>query len=165
MWIDESFTEKAPKPTGVSIVLQSPILRDQHFISYPLFVSFVPVSGYCIIFGRKAFMAPAPADSKRIEEARKLAKSDPSKAEVIYKDVLSKGPGTGEAALREYETALMGLGELYRDQKKPNELSELVTTSRSTLSSFAKAKTAKLGMMLVFSIGDFLLTIGSSPAA
>ena len=110
-------------------------------------------------------MAPAPADSKRIEEARKLAKSDPSKAEVIYKDVLSKGPGTGEAALREYETALMGLGELYRDQKKPNELSELVTTSRSTLSSFAKAKTAKLGMMLVFSIGDFLLTIGSSPAA
>lgn len=90
-------------------------------------------------------MAPPPTDTKRIAEAQKLAKSDPSKAESIYKDVLSKGPGTGEAALRDYETALMGLGELYRDEKKPNELSELVTNSRSTLSSFAKAKTAKIG--------------------
>lgn len=89
------------------------------------------------------------ADSKRIAEARKLAKSDPSKAESIYQDVLSKGPGTGEAALREYETALMGLGELYRDEKKPDELSALVTNSRSTLSSFAKAKTAKIVRQLL----------------
>ena len=82
---------------------------------------------------------------KRIEEAQRSSKTDPSKAEILYKDILSKGPGSGEAALREYETALMGLGELYRDGKKPNELAELVRTSRSTLSSFAKAKTAKLG--------------------
>lgn len=82
---------------------------------------------------------------KRIAEAQKLAKSDPSKAESVYKDVLSKGPGSGEAALKDYESALMGLGELYRDQKKPKELSELVTSTRSTLSSFAKAKTAKIG--------------------
>ncbi len=91
-------------------------------------------------------MAPAPANSKRIEEAQKLAKSDPSKAEAIYKDILSKGPGSGEAALREYEIALMGLGEIYRDRGNADELAKLVTTSRSTLSSFAKAKTAKLGM-------------------
>ena len=90
-------------------------------------------------------MAPLPADTKRIAEAQKLAKTDPSKAESIYKDVLSKGPGSGEAALKDYESALMGLGELYRDQKKSHELSELVTSSRSTLSSFAKAKTAKIG--------------------
>lgn len=90
-------------------------------------------------------MAPNPENSKRIEEAEKLGKTEPAKAEAIYKDILSKGPGSGEAALRQYETALMGLGELYRDNKKPNELAELVKTSRSTLSSFAKAKTAKLG--------------------
>lgn len=90
-------------------------------------------------------MAPPPVDSKRIAEAQKLAKSDPSKAESIYKDVVAKGPGSGEAALRDYETALMGIGELYRDWKKPDELSALVTNSRSMLSSFAKAKTAKIG--------------------
>lgn len=90
-------------------------------------------------------MAPPPTNATRIEEAQKLSKTDPSKAETIYKDVLSKGPGSGEAALREYETSLMGLGEVYRDTKQPKKLAELVTTSRSTLSSFAKAKTAKLG--------------------
>ena len=90
-------------------------------------------------------MAPNPVNTKRIDEAQKLAKTDPAQAENLYKEILSKGPGSGEVALREYETALMGLGELYRDEKKANELAELVRTSRSTLSSFAKAKTAKLG--------------------
>ncbi len=32
--------------------------------------------------------------------------------------------------------------------RKPNELAELVRTSRSVLSSFAKAKTAKLGTVV-----------------
>ncbi len=90
-------------------------------------------------------MALAPDDAKRLEEAQKLAKTDPSKAEPIFKDLLSKGPGSGEAALKNYEAALMSLGETYRDQKKVNDLAELVRTSRSVLSSFAKAKTAKLG--------------------
>ncbi|KAI9714944.1 MAG: hypothetical protein M1812_006257 [Candelaria pacifica] len=94
-------------------------------------------------------MAPAPDDAKRLEEAQKLAKSDPSKAEPIFKDLLSKGPGSGEAALKNYEAALMGLGETYRDQKKVNDLAELVRTSRSVLSSFAKAKTAKLVRQLL----------------
>ncbi|KAL8749322.1 MAG: hypothetical protein Q9184_006851 [Pyrenodesmia sp. 2 TL-2023] len=94
-------------------------------------------------------MAPSLSESKRINEAQKLAKSEPSKAESIYKDVLSKDPQSGEGGLREYESALMGLGELYRDEKKPNELSALVTNSRSTLSSFAKAKTAKLVRQLL----------------
>ena len=94
-------------------------------------------------------MAPEPVKSKRIEEAQRLTKNDPSNAEAIYKDILSKGPGSSEAALREYETALMGLGEIYRDGRNANELAKLVTTSRFTLSSFAKAKTAKLGMRCI----------------
>lgn len=90
-------------------------------------------------------MVPKPDNAKRIAEAQKLAKTDASKAEAIYKDVLTEGPDSGEAALRDYEVALMGLGEIYRDTKRPNELADLVKTSRSVLSSFAKAKTAKLG--------------------
>ena len=90
-------------------------------------------------------MVPKPDNAKRITEAQKLAKTDSSKAEAIYKDVLTEGPGSGEAALRDYEVALMGLGEIYRDTKRANQLADLVRTSRSVLSSFAKAKTAKLG--------------------
>lgn len=90
-------------------------------------------------------MAPPPSDASRIAEAKDAAKKNPSKAETIYKDVLSKAPGSNEQALRDYENALVGLGELYRDNKKVDELAELVKSSRSTLSSFAKAKTAKLG--------------------
>lgn len=91
-------------------------------------------------------MAPATDNAKRIEEAQKLAKSDPAKAKAIYQEVLSKDPGSSDAAVKNFETALVGLGELYRDQKKVNELAELVRQTRSVLSSFAKAKTAKLGM-------------------
>lgn len=36
--------------------------------------------------------------------------------------------------------------------RKPNELVDLITTSRTVLSSFAKAKTAKLGMGGQFSL-------------
>jgi hypothetical protein len=84
--------------------------------------------------------------SKRIDEAKKLAKSKPSEAETIYKDILSKGPGGNDSAARDYEEALLGLGGIYRDQKKANELSELVRTSRSELSNLPKAKTTKIGM-------------------
>ncbi|KAI4126275.1 MAG: hypothetical protein LQ338_003839 [Usnochroma carphineum] len=94
-------------------------------------------------------MAPAPSETKRIAEAQKLAKSNPSKAESIYMHVIHQDPGSGEVALTDYEAALMGLGELYRDEKKANELSVLVTDSRGTLSSFAKAKTAKIVRQLL----------------
>lgn len=90
-------------------------------------------------------MAPPPNNATKITEAKKLAKSDPTQAESLYKEVLSKSPGSNEAALRDYENALVGLGELYRDQKRANDLTELVKASRSELSAFAKAKTAKLG--------------------
>lgn len=87
-------------------------------------------------------MAPPPS---KVEEAKSLAKTDPQKAESLYKEVLAKSPGSNQAALQDYENALVGIGELYRDEKRTEDLAELVKTSRSTLSSFAKAKTAKLG--------------------
>lgn len=90
-------------------------------------------------------MAPAPKTSKRVTEAQNLSKADSKRAEEIYKDIISKGLASGDAGLHEYEAALMGLGKLYRDAARSNDLAELVTTSRSKLSSFAKAKTAKLG--------------------
>lgn len=86
-----------------------------------------------------------PETSSRIAEAQKLAKSDPSKAEQIFKDVLSQDPGSNETAIKNYESALIGLGELYRDQKRVDALAELVKQARSIMSSFAKAKTSKLG--------------------
>ena len=90
-------------------------------------------------------MAPPPSNEAKVAEANKLAKTDPAKAEDLYKQVLAKSPGSNQAALQDYENALVGLGELYRDNQRSEDLAELVKTSRSTLSSFAKAKTAKLG--------------------
>lgn len=110
-------------------------------------------------------MAVAAAASARIDEAQKISKTDPSKAEAIYKDILSQKPGIGEAALREYESALMGLGESYRDTRKTNELAELVKSSTSSLSSFTKAKTAKLGMVSILIYDFSLLMMSSSPAS
>ena len=91
-------------------------------------------------------MAPPPTNEIKLKDAKALQKSDPSKSESIYKDILSRPvSSSSEAALRDYESALIGLGELYRDNKKAQELAKLIETSRGTLSSFAKAKTAKLG--------------------
>jgi 26S proteasome regulatory subunit N6 len=60
----------------------------------------------------------AQGDSAKLQAAQKAAKSDPRKAEQLYKEIISKPPSvTSEAATREYETALIGLGELYRDEK------------------------------------------------
>lgn len=101
-------------------------------------------------------MAPAaPEDAKRIAEAQKLAKSEPGKAEAIYRDVLSRDPGSSDAAIKNFETALVSLGELYRDHKKVDELAELIRQTRSVMSTFAKAKTAKLVRQLL----DFFTAI------
>ena len=89
-----------------------------------------------------------PDTAKRMEEAGKQAKSKPLEAEAAYKDVVSRGPGNTDGEARNYETALMGLGESYRDQKKTKELSDLVQKARSELSNLPKAKTAKIGMLV-----------------
>ncbi|CEJ85576.1 Putative 26S proteasome non-ATPase regulatory subunit 11 [[Torrubiella] hemipterigena] len=87
----------------------------------------------------------AAGDSSRIQEAQDAVKTDPRKAEQIYKEIVSKAPvSSSDAATREYETALINLGELYKNEKKPQDLVELVRQSRDVLSSFAKAKSSKL---------------------
>jgi len=99
-------------------------------------------------------MAPPPSNETKIEEAQKLIKSDPAKAEALFKEVLVKPPGTGESAQRSYENALVGLGELYRDGKRPDDLRQLVEDKRSAFSSYAKAKTAKLVRQLLDYFND-----------
>lgn len=84
-------------------------------------------------------------NAKRLEEARKTAKDSPSKSEATYKDIIKAGPGRTETSGRTYEGALTGLGELYRDQKRGDDLAQLIQEVRSVLSQLAKAKTAKLG--------------------
>jgi hypothetical protein len=105
-------------------------------------------------------MAPPPTNEQKITEAKKISKSDAAKAESLYKEVLEKSPGSNEAALRDYENALVGLGELYRDHKRQGDLAQLVKASRTALASFAKAKTAKLG-----EIYQTVLQICCSPCA
>ncbi|KAJ8611463.1 hypothetical protein MRB53_037982 [Persea americana] len=83
-------------------------------------------------------------DVKRIEEAKKLSKDQPAKAEQIYQEILSRPPPTSDRAIRDYENALIGLGELYRDHKRPNDLGNLIQQTRDVLTGFARAKTSKL---------------------
>ncbi|PTB79404.1 hypothetical protein M440DRAFT_1460961 [Trichoderma longibrachiatum ATCC 18648] len=92
----------------------------------------------------------AAGDSSRVKEAQELVKTDPRKAEAAFREIISKAPtATSDAATREYEAALISLGELYRDEKKTQELVTLVQESRTVFSSFAKAKSAKLVRQLL----------------
>lgn len=83
--------------------------------------------------------------AKRIEEARKISQDRPSEAEAIYKEIIQSGPGQSEIEARNYETSLLALGEIYRDQHRANDLAQLVQDTRAVLSSLAKAKTQKIG--------------------
>lgn len=85
--------------------------------------------------------------AKRLEEAKKLAKEQPAKAEQHYKAILSEAPGSNDKAVRQFEEALIGLGELLRDHKRANDLANLIQQTRDVLTGFAKAKTSKLGMV------------------
>jgi len=60
----------------------------------------------------------AQGESERLREAQKLAATNPRKAEAIYQEIISKPPSVNsDAAIKEYETGLISLGELYRDEK------------------------------------------------
>ncbi|KAH8099611.1 PCI-domain-containing protein [Cristinia sonorae] len=102
-----------------------------------------------------------------LKQALSLRTSDPTKAEALYKEVLattsSADASTSERdqALRHQETALVSLGELYRDQKNAKGVSEVINLSRSFMSSTAKAKTAKLIRTLL----DFFTPIPNSNQA
>jgi len=80
-----------------------------------------------------------------LAEAATLGVKNPKRREAIYKQILEASKSTvNPDELRDQETALVKLGELYRDEKNAEGLAEVVTLSRSFLSSTAKAKTAKL---------------------
>lgn len=89
-----------------------------------------------------------PDTSKRLEEAKAQAKDNPSQAEATYRDILRAGPGKTDASGRDFEAALMGLGNIFKDAKRANDLADLVANTRSELSTLPKAKTAKLGTHL-----------------
>lgn len=74
-----------------------------------------------------------------------IASGQQAKGETILKDILASPPANGdEAALRLQESALLRLGRLYRDTRNAEALSETVRSSRTFMTSIAKAKTAKL---------------------
>ncbi|KAG0701693.1 proteasome regulatory particle subunit [Suillus ampliporus] len=88
-----------------------------------------------------------------LKQAGDIASSDPKRAEELYKQILSSTASTSngsalnaekEQSLRDQESALIKLAELYRDQKDASGLAQVITLSRSFMSSTAKAKTAKL---------------------
>ncbi|KAF9010687.1 PCI domain-containing protein [Cyathus striatus] len=92
------------------------------------------------------------------------AEKEPKNAEKIYKQILETAANQNETlaehsqVLRDQETALLKLGVLYRDQKNAQGLAEVITLSRSFMSSTAKAKTAKLIRTLL----DFFNAIPNS---
>ncbi|KAI0807978.1 PCI-domain-containing protein [Fomes fomentarius] len=76
--------------------------------------------------------------------------SEPARKEALYKQILASPINEHalveekEADLRHQESALVKLGQLYRDQNNAKGVAEVITSSRSFVSSTAKAKTAKL---------------------
>ncbi|KAI6103634.1 proteasome regulatory particle subunit [Pisolithus sp. B1] len=71
--------------------------------------------------------------------------ANPKRAEEIYKQILLRTSNVErDQVLRDQENAMIKLAELYRDQKNAQGLAEVITLSRSFMSSTAKAKTAKL---------------------
>ncbi|KAI0782255.1 PCI-domain-containing protein [Abortiporus biennis] len=105
-----------------------------------------------------------PTTEEVLKEAQDLAKTNPKQAEVLYKQILGQTVAEDvttqekDAALRHQESALLKLGELYRDQKNAQGVAEVINLSRAFVSSTAKAKTAKLIRTLL----DFFTPIPDS---
>ncbi|KAG7094074.1 hypothetical protein E1B28_007694 [Marasmius oreades] len=100
-----------------------------------------------------------------LTQADAASKTDTRRAESLYKQILSlqkPSPTEGDErlvqTLRDQETALVKLGQLYRDQKNAKGVAEIITQSRTFMSSTAKAKTAKLIRTLL----DYFNTIPGS---
>ncbi|CAH1765506.1 4839_t:CDS:2 [Entrophospora sp. SA101] len=88
----------------------------------------------------------ADTAKNELKQAEELSKFSPEKAEEIYKNILSRTTSNdNDNLVRDQEQALVKLGELYRDHRKPSELSTLIRSSRAFMSSIARAKTAKIG--------------------
>jgi len=84
-----------------------------------------------------------------LSEGEKLMKTNPQAATEFYKNVLSTTYESKEENARAKEIAIIKLGEIYSEQKKSNELSDLIRSSRSFLISIPKAKSAKIVRTLI----------------
>ncbi len=63
-------------------------------------------------------MATAQVERVRELPVGKLDGASTADVEAKYKEIISRPPSvTSDAAIKEYETALISLGELYRDQR------------------------------------------------
>ncbi|KAJ2927323.1 hypothetical protein H1R20_g9771, partial [Candolleomyces eurysporus] len=113
-------------------------------------------------------MSASPSTSQLIEKADASLKAGNLKdAEKLYEQVLTTSSAGNahttdtsiqQQHLRDQETALVKLGEIYRDQKNADALSSVINQSRAFMSSTAKAKTAKLIRTLL----DFFTSIPDS---
>ncbi|OBZ90329.1 putative 26S proteasome regulatory subunit rpn6 [Choanephora cucurbitarum] len=94
------------------------------------------------------------APSNRLEQADELKQAKNfEKAISSYQTILAE-KSTSEDTLREQEYALTQLGQLYRDLHLPQELAQLIRSSRPFMLSIAKAKTAKLTRTLIDYFSD-----------
>lgn len=84
-----------------------------------------------------------------LSEGENLMKTSPDEAIKYYKNVLSTNYESKEENARAKEIAILKLGEIYSSQKKPNELADLIRSSRSFLISIPKAKSAKIERTLI----------------
>ncbi|KAG8818962.1 26S proteasome regulatory subunit rpn6 [Serendipita sp. 399] len=88
--------------------------------------------------------------SSLLSQALAQRSSDPRQAEKLFKEILSVKASENDADVsRDQETALVELGELYRDQGNAVELEKVLHMAREITSTTAKAKTAKLILQLV----------------
>ncbi|KIM31670.1 hypothetical protein M408DRAFT_20904 [Serendipita vermifera MAFF 305830] len=85
-----------------------------------------------------------------LSSAQTARESNPAQAEKLYKQILAlKAEDNDADTVRDQETALVSLGELYRDQGNAVELEKVLLRAREMTSATAKAKTAKLILQLV----------------
>ncbi|KAG5361341.1 putative 26S proteasome regulatory subunit rpn6 [Yarrowia sp. C11] len=79
------------------------------------------------------------ASAKTAEEKGNLAE-----AEKLYREILDQKASNNEKSIQIQETALINLGTLYASNNKPQDLADLIHTSLTVMSGFAKSKTAKI---------------------
>ncbi|KAI8875897.1 PCI-domain-containing protein, partial [Backusella circina FSU 941] len=92
--------------------------------------------------------------SNRIQHVELLKKAKKFEEAITqYKAILAE-PSTTDQVLKEQESALVQLGELYRDLNLPQELAGLIRDSRPFMLTIAKAKTAKLTRTLIDLFSD-----------
>ncbi|KAG4303410.1 hypothetical protein PCK1_000374 [Pneumocystis canis] len=87
-------------------------------------------------------------DSISMEEEMQK-KNNFEEAKRLSIEQLKENFNLDEKKMKQHEEALIKLGELYRDQRKLNELAKLIQESLVFLKDFAKAKTAKIIRTLI----------------